>query len=91
MRQQGINLKKTQGKKPQKPFPKEAKKRRVQEAGTSYLKPSSKIKNYCKIEIERIKPCGSSMVKACFYLFIYLLAAGGLCYCLNSYFFVSQS
>lgn len=78
----------TAKKKKKKAFPKEAKKGR-EGAGKcvlQILRPPGKEKNYCKIEIERVKRCGSSMVKACFYLFIYLLAAGGLCGCLNIFF-----
>lgn len=54
--------------------------------GTSNFKTQKKRKNYCKIEIEKVKRCGSSMVKAFIYLFIYLLAAGSLCCCLNFFF-----
>lgn len=87
MREQGIIERRLREKNPKALSKKEPKRGGCRGAGTSGFKTSSKRKNYCKIEVERLKPCGSSMVKACFYLFIYLLAAGGLCYCLHFYFF----
>lgn len=55
--------------------------------GTSNFKTQKKRKNYCKIEIEKVKRCGSSMVKAFIYLFIYLLISSRKSVLLSEFFF----